>query len=192
MRVPAIAWWPGKITPGRTQQVRQGARSTCNIHLIMSNGMTSLLSPLLPPSPLCGQLAATVDLLPTFAAVAGTDPPVGVILDGLDMSPILFQNQPVRLAVLCSTHTYNYQLLYIFVHPFCGLFTQLSIQLSIHSVDCPSNCPSILWIVQLFYPPILPQSNRDWYIYFSSGVTKELGISAVRWHQYKAHYNSQG
>ena len=165
--------------------------------------MTSLLSPLLPPSPLCGQLAATVDLLPTFAAVAGTDPPVGVILDGLDMSPILFQNQPVRLAVVCSTHTYNCQLLYIFVHPFCGLsIHQLSIQLSIHSVDYPS---IVHPIVHPFYqlsiqlsihsvdcPPILPQSNRDWYIYFSSGVTKELGISAVRWHQYKAHYNSHG
>jgi arylsulfatase A len=94
VRMPAIAWWPSKISPGRTQE-----------------------------------MAATVDLLPTFAAVAGATPPSGVVLDGIDMAPILFRNQP---------------------------------------------------------------SSRDSYIYFSSGVTRELGVSAVRWKQYKAHYNSKG
>jgi arylsulfatase A len=69
VRMPAIAWWPSKISPGRTQE-----------------------------------MAATVDLLPTFAAVAGATPPSGVVLDGIDMAPILFRNQPVRLQAP-ETHT---------------------------------------------------------------------------------------
>ena len=41
-------------------------------------------------------MAATVDLFPTFAAVAEAALPQGVILDGLDISPLLFHNQPVN------------------------------------------------------------------------------------------------
>ena len=39
-------------------------------------------------------MAATVDLMPTFAAVTGASLP-SVVLDGVDMSPFLFNNQPV-------------------------------------------------------------------------------------------------
>ena len=55
-REPAIAWWPGKISPGRTTE-----------------------------------LAATVDLLPTIVSITGAKSP-SVILDGFDMSSILFDN----------------------------------------------------------------------------------------------------
>jgi arylsulfatase A len=93
-RVPAIAWWPGTVTPGRSSQ-----------------------------------MAATVDLFPTFAAVAGAPLPPQLTLDGLDISPLLFQNQP---------------------------------------------------------------SPRDTYFFFSDNVKPSLGVSAVRWNQYKAHYKSHG
>ncbi|XP_033120432.1 arylsulfatase A-like [Anneissia japonica] len=53
-RVPAIAYWTGKITPGRTTE-----------------------------------LASTLDLLPTISKITGASLPKAVI-DGVDMSPILF------------------------------------------------------------------------------------------------------
>ena len=40
------------------------------------------------------QLAATVDLFPTFANLVGAKLP-NVTLDGFDMAPILFQNKKV-------------------------------------------------------------------------------------------------
>ena len=48
-------------------------------------------------------MAATVDLFVTFAAVAGAALSSGVVLDGVDMSPILFQNKPV--SALTKVHT---------------------------------------------------------------------------------------
>ena len=57
-RVPAIAWWPGRIEPGVTDQ-----------------------------------LAATFDIYPTFAALAGIES--SAHLDGTDLSPALFLRQPV-------------------------------------------------------------------------------------------------
>ena len=59
MREPGIAWWPSKISPGRT-----------------------------------AELAATVDLFPTVLKLSGARLPEGVTIDGLDMSPILFENSP--------------------------------------------------------------------------------------------------
>ena len=44
-----------------------------------------------------GQLAATIDLFPTFSLVAGAKLPSNVTIDGMDMSPLLFQNQPVQI-----------------------------------------------------------------------------------------------
>ena len=38
----------------------------------------------------------------------------------------------------------------------------------------------------------LPQSNRDYYIYYPVDPTPELGMFAVRWGHYKAHYYSHG
>ena len=50
------------------------------------------------------QLAATVDLFPTFANLVGAKLP-NVTLDGFDMAPILFQNKkvltpPLQLLIL--------------------------------------------------------------------------------------------
>ena len=56
MRVPGIAWWPGKIRPGSVTR----------------------------------EMAANLDLLPTCVALAGALLPPETILDGVDMSPILF------------------------------------------------------------------------------------------------------
>ena len=56
VRVPTIAWWPGKIA----------AKSTCDV------------------------VAGTIDLLPTFVALAGGKVPAEPVLDGRDISPLLF------------------------------------------------------------------------------------------------------
>ena len=56
-REPAIAWWPGKIDPGRSSA-----------------------------------MAGTVDMLPTVASITGAKIPQ-VVLDGMDMSPFLFEGK---------------------------------------------------------------------------------------------------
>lgn len=56
VRVPTIAWWPGKITPGSV----------------------------------CDAVAGTIDLLPTAVAVAGGTVPADPVIDGRDISPLLF------------------------------------------------------------------------------------------------------
>jgi len=61
MRVPAIAWMPGRITPGQVTN----------------------------------DLAHTMDLLPTALAMAGAPLPDGHILDGIDISPLLFESKPL-------------------------------------------------------------------------------------------------
>lgn len=58
MREPAIAYWPGHITPGVTHE-----------------------------------LASSLDILPTFAALAGAPLPP-VTLDGVDMTDLLFRTGP--------------------------------------------------------------------------------------------------
>jgi len=55
MRVPAIAWWPGRIPAGRT----------------------------------CDELCSTMDLLPTFARLAGARLPPDRAIDGKDIWPLL-------------------------------------------------------------------------------------------------------
>ena len=63
-RVPAVAWWPGRIKPG-TQ---------------------------------ANDLSITLDVMPTILSVAGIDPPNERSLDGIDLSPVLFEQKalPVR------------------------------------------------------------------------------------------------
>ena len=56
MRVPGIAWWPGRIRAGIASQA----------------------------------VASTLDLLPTILSIAGIDPPRDRILDGRDISGVLF------------------------------------------------------------------------------------------------------
>lgn len=55
VRVPTVAWWPGKISPGST----------------------------------CDAVAGTIDLLPTFVALAGGTVPAEPVIDGRDISPLL-------------------------------------------------------------------------------------------------------
>lgn len=58
-RVPAIAYWPGKIKAGST----------------------------------CGQTVLGMDLFPTMVSIAGTKLPVGLDLDGVDLSGVLFEGK---------------------------------------------------------------------------------------------------
>jgi len=60
MRVPGIAWMPGRIQP--------------TVNSVMTQSM---------------------DLLPTFLAMAGADKPQGVTLDGEDLSSLLFEGSPL-------------------------------------------------------------------------------------------------
>ena len=57
-RVPAIAWWPGKI-PGNT---------------------------------VSGALGISIDVMPTILSIASIDPPEDLLLDGIDLSPVLFDS----------------------------------------------------------------------------------------------------
>ena len=56
VRVPTLAWWPGKIAAGTTSDA----------------------------------VAGTIDLLPTAIAIAGGPVPAQPVLDGRDISPLLF------------------------------------------------------------------------------------------------------
>lgn len=56
VRVPTIAWWPGRIAPGTS----------------------------------CDAVAGTIDLLPTAVAIAGGKVPPAPVIDGRDISPLLF------------------------------------------------------------------------------------------------------
>lgn len=58
MRVPGIAWMPGRIKPGVTSQ-----------------------------------LAHAMDLLSTALALAGTSLPKDIVLDGIDLAPLLFESK---------------------------------------------------------------------------------------------------
>lgn len=56
MRVPGLAWWPGRIKPGMVSQA----------------------------------VASTMDIFPTFATLAGAQVPGDRVLDGQDISPLMF------------------------------------------------------------------------------------------------------
>lgn len=56
VRVPTIAWWPGKIAPKSTSDA----------------------------------VAGTIDLLPTCVTIAGGKVPAEPVIDGRDLSPVLF------------------------------------------------------------------------------------------------------
>jgi arylsulfatase A-like enzyme len=56
VRVPTLAWWPGRIAPGSV----------------------------------CDAVAGTIDLLPTAVALAGGTVPAQPVIDGRDISPLLF------------------------------------------------------------------------------------------------------
>jgi arylsulfatase A-like enzyme len=58
MRVPGIAWWPGKIGPA-----------------------------------VVAEPASTLDVFPTALKLAGAPMPEGVVLDGRDLTPVLFRQR---------------------------------------------------------------------------------------------------
>ena len=48
----------------------------------------------IPAGTVYGEVAATLDFLPTFAALAGAEPPSGRKIDGHDMRPLLTDDNP--------------------------------------------------------------------------------------------------
>ncbi len=73
-RVPAIAWWPGKIKPGTSTDA----------------------------------LSITLDVMPSILSVAGIEKPKNRSLDGIDLSPVIFdqkkdlQSRPLYWASLSN------------------------------------------------------------------------------------------
>jgi arylsulfatase A-like enzyme len=57
----------------------------------------------IPAGTTCPQIAGNIDLLPTFAKLVGVDPPADRVIDGRDITPLMFDPQagPVR-----DTHLY--------------------------------------------------------------------------------------
>ena len=100
-REPAIAWWPGRIKPGKTTEVRFAC---CNWSC--AEGVWSTLSDVPFSSPcLLVQMAATLDLLPTILKLVSVKARDGVTLDGYDMGPILFEGKEVRAVNVGSEST---------------------------------------------------------------------------------------
>ena len=140
-------------------------------------------------------MAATIDLLPTFARLTGAKLPSNVTIDGIDMSPMLFHNQPVRqygvivygLLMYAFDHQTHNRLspLVSFCLSIAFFFLSLSVCLSVYLSVCLSVCLSLS--LSLIF-----QSNREYFVYFGDNASKDLGISALRWQQYKIHYNSHG
>jgi len=50
----------------------------------------------IPAGSECAELSSTLDILPTFAALAGTDPPQDRVLDGKDITPLLMQKDGAK------------------------------------------------------------------------------------------------
>ncbi len=65
-RVPAIAYWPGVIPPGRT----------------------------------CNQAVICMNIFPTILSAANVSKPQNLKLDGVDLSPFLYQNKPIEKRTL--------------------------------------------------------------------------------------------
>ena len=66
MRVPGIAWWPGKVKPA-----------------------------------VCREVACTMDIFTTAAKLAGAEIPSDRVIDGKDITPLLFGDGKVELEVFC-------------------------------------------------------------------------------------------
>ena len=50
----------------------------------------------IPAGRTCDEMATTMDLLPTFARLAGTEPPTGRVIDGKDIRPLLTGRQGAK------------------------------------------------------------------------------------------------
>ncbi len=73
-RVPAIAWWPGRIEAGASTDA----------------------------------LSITLDVMPTILSVAGIETPQNRKLDGIDLSPVLFEwKAPPQRAIFWSSLSNN-------------------------------------------------------------------------------------
>lgn len=87
VREPAVAFWPGHITPGQSQELL-----ALPLQLRWQSGVTN--SPLAPG--VTHELASSLDLLPTLAALSGASLP-NVTLDGMDISSVLMSSGKVGL-----------------------------------------------------------------------------------------------
>lgn len=88
VREPALAFWPGHIAPGQSTGPLLGLISPT----LMANRVTEQ-----PSAPgVTHELASSLDLMPTLAALSGTSLP-NVTLDGFDLSPVLLGTGEVGL-----------------------------------------------------------------------------------------------
>lgn len=85
MREPAIAYWPSTIRPGQDITFKQSKPNDSSCVLISLH---------FSPEGVTHELASTLDVLPTFASLAGAKLPQ-VWLDGVDMTEILINQGKV-------------------------------------------------------------------------------------------------
>lgn len=84
-------WLPTEISGGSAGLLRDGKGST------WEGGMrepTIFWSPAKLPAKVVMDMGSTLDLLPTFSALAGVPLPEDRVLDGVDLSPVLFGDNP--------------------------------------------------------------------------------------------------
>ena len=103
-RVPAIAWWPGKIRTGKTVEVWN---SLLILYQSLNHNVFCLLC-----YPCYLQIAGTVDIFPTLMNLVGGKLP-NVTMDGVDMAPILFDNKKVHN--YCETIAFSSLMFYVLV-----------------------------------------------------------------------------
>lgn len=137
LRVPCIAWWPGRVPAGR----------------VVSEPLTAL------------------DLLPTFAALAGAPPPSDRRLDGVDISGVLFGKAPAPSRPLF--HYFGYQLQAVREGPW-KLFVPVEKR--------PEPVPPSLWFVH--QPQAFERQHRLWPAPTLHDLRKDIGegkdVSAER------------
>jgi arylsulfatase A-like enzyme len=84
-------WLPTEISGGSAGLLRDGKGST------WEGGMREpaiFWSPAKLPAKVVMDMGSTLDLLPTFSALAGVPLPEDRVLDGVDLSPVLFGDNP--------------------------------------------------------------------------------------------------
>ncbi|XP_074832971.1 arylsulfatase A isoform X2 [Carettochelys insculpta] len=125
MREPAVAYWPGRISPGVTHE-----------------------------------LASTLDILPTLAAVAGVPLP-NVTLDGYDLSAVLFEGGKSPRQMMFYYPPSPSELLGVFAVRYGKYKAHFFTQGSLHSETTPDQDCHGLTPLASHEPPLLFDLEAD-------------------------------